>query len=237
MKNLILFCFLAFPFLMFSQSRSSLDFTISPDLTYRILKFDVNNPLEKMIVETNDKREKMDINLHLGFHFNHKLSSKIWLKTGLELAKIGRKRVIENLQWGNQNDNGTFNPNIIIDPNLPNSVTTYNGYYLINLPIIMRYEFSTNRVVPYFEVGFVPAYQLSNYSKSVFDKGNPTSSNNSFNKMTALIHWGFGANYTVNEKFQFFVQPTIRYQIISPTEPIKEHLYTIGIELGARMSL
>jgi hypothetical protein len=78
---------------------------------------------------------------------------------------------------------------------------------------------------------------MTKYYKSVYDNRASVSSQVDYNKLTALIHWGFGVNYIINEKFQLFTQPTMRYQIISPTSPIKEHLYSIGLELGARMSL
>jgi hypothetical protein len=83
----------------------------------------------------------------------------------------------------------------------------------------------------------VPSYLIEGYLNFV-NNGQSSKSDLPINgNFAALLHWGFGTNYQLNEKWQLYFQPTIRYHLTTHTAPIKEHLYSIGIELGARMSL
>jgi Outer membrane protein beta-barrel domain len=236
MKNLILFCFLTLPFLAFSQSRSSLDYMISPDITYRILSYDGSEKQGIDIKRRNDSAEVSKIGAHVGVGYNVKLSSKIWLKMGLQVSSMGYKRSTKT-QWGSQNNNGTFDPNLPGEPKFSNTIDWYYGVYYFNLPVIARYEFNENKLSPYFELGLVPSYAVERYTNTIYGSQESKMLDESTNKFAVMLHWGVGVNFKLNEKWKIYFQPTIRYQLNSNTAPIKEHLYSIGIEFGARMSL
>jgi hypothetical protein len=232
MKNLILFCFLTYPFLVFSQSRSSIDYVISPDFTYRIQQYE-GTDFVKTVKELNDKNDLAKIGGHFGIGYNQKLTSKLWLKLGFQISNMGYRRAKQIAMWGNNNNNGVFDTTAT----LSNSIESSYNFNLIHLPIVLRYQFSERKFSPYFEIGVVPSYLIEGYLNFV-NNGQSVKSDLPINgNFAALLHWGFGANYQLNEKWQLYFQPTIRYQLTTHSAPIKEHLYTIGIELGARMSL
>jgi opacity protein-like surface antigen len=236
MKKLMTLSLLLFPFLMFAQSRSSLDYMFSPDLTYRVQYYDGVEQVGKDIKRMSDSADLSKISTHIGIGYNVKMSSKFWLKMGLQISSMGYRRTL-NAQWGSQNNNGTFNPNLPGEPNLPNTIDWYYGVYYFNLPVIIRYELGEQKLSPYFELGLVPSYAVERYFKTVYNRQELKNLDESKNNFAIMLHWGFGVNYKLSEKWKIYFQPTIRYQLNSHTEPIKEHLYSIGIELGARMSL
>jgi Outer membrane protein beta-barrel domain len=233
MKNLILFCFLVCPFFAFSQSRSSIDFMISPDYTYRI--FNVPND-DKSIKPFYDSIEKPNLGFHLGVNYSRKIAKKAFLSGGIQFLTAGYYVKKDNLVWGSEiNPDGS----ITSDLTLPHSFKSSYDYYLLNFPIALRYVINENKFSPYFEAGIVPSYNFFRRTKTTFDIGESTIQKDyDVNSFAFFTHFGFGGNLKLNDKWQVFTQSTFRYQVTSTYNSInKEHLYSIGLELGARMSL
>jgi hypothetical protein len=235
MKNLILFFLLAFPFLTFSQSRSSIDFMFSPDFTYRT--FIVPND-DKFVKRIFDSIEKPNWGFHFGINYNRRIAKKVYLSGGVQYSKMGYHIKKDNLIWGSEIDSTGFGI-ITIDPTLPHSVIFSYDYYLITFPIELRYLVNENRFSPYFKVGIAPAYNFYRRTKSTFDIGEDRIQKDyNVNHFAAFIQIGIGGNLKLNEKWQVFALPTFRYQLTAAKSPEnKDYLYSIGIELGARMSL
>ena len=230
MKKLILFYFLAFPFLIFAQSRSSIDFMFSPDLTYRNYNA-FNQPYTQQLFDSIDKP---NIGFHTGINYNRKVSRKIYLSGGVHLSKMGYSSKMDNLVFPSDLDSIT---------GLPISTHTVKlsyDFYLISFPLELRYDFNDRNFSPYLKIGISPTLNMYSYIKSQIDIEDERTQKNNYqlNHLTALLQIGFGANFKLNDKWQIFAQPTFRYQLTKiRKEYDSNHLYSIGIELGARMSL
>jgi hypothetical protein len=230
MKNSILFCFLIFPFLMFSQSRSSIDYMFSPDFTYRTFK--VPND-DKFIKRLYDSIEKPNLGFHLGINYNHRIAKKVYLSGGIQFSTAGYHVKKDDLVFPDE-----------IDPNSPMPTSAHSikfsyDYYLISLPIELRYLLNENKFSPYFKIGLAPTYNMYRQTKSTFDMEEPRIQKDyDVNHFTAFIQIGIGGNLKLNDKWQIFAQPTFRYQLsTTKNAENKDYLYSIGLEMGARMSL
>jgi Outer membrane protein beta-barrel domain len=236
MKNVILLSLILLPFLMFSQSRSSIDFIVSPDITYRIFNtFEGDNTFKRIY----DSLENANLGIHLGINYNHRISKKMYLSGGVHYSKMGYHIKKDNLIWGSEIDS-TGSGIITIDPTLSHSVKFSYDYFLISFPIELRYLVSNNTFSPYFKVGIAPAYNFYRRTKSTFDIGEDRIQKDyDISHLTAFLQIGIGLNLNLNEKWSVFAQPTFRYQLIAVKKNTshRDNLYSIGIELGARMSL
>jgi Outer membrane protein beta-barrel domain len=230
MKNLILLSLIMLPFLMFSQSRSSIDFMFSPDFTYRTFK--VPND-DKFIKRLYDSIEKPNLGFHFGLNYSRKIAKKVYLSGGLQFSTAGYHTQLNDLVFPDDiNSNGPVT-------NITHSVKLSYDYYLINLPVELQYLFSENKFSPYFKIGLSPTYNMYRRTKTVLDMEEPRIRKDfNVNHYTAFIQFGIGGILKLNDKWQIFAQPTFRYQITAAKSPEnKDYLYSIGIELGARMSL
>ncbi len=217
------------PFVSFSQINTSLDILAGIDYSYRNLN---NNSI------LNDG-ETGKINFRFGFNFNKKVSEKFFFKTGLRFAAVGYKgKKNDNLRWGNQQTGGVFNPSI---PGEFSSLQFIYNYLFIEIPIIGRYEFSKKKFTPFAELGLAPSLYLTTRTKQItnIDSKVFSASDPSFNKVHFVGVISFGGNYTINQGLQLFAQPTFRYHLtrLINDVPIKENLWTVGLELGFRKRL
>jgi Outer membrane protein beta-barrel domain len=231
MKNFILLSLIMLPLFTFSQSRSSIDFMISPDLTYRYTNTFGNNSFVKNI---SDSIEKPSIGYHFGVNYNRKISKNMYLSGGIQFSKMGYSASMDNLIFASD-----------IDPfsGLPTSAHSLKIYYdiqLIAIPIELRYNFNDNKFSPYLKIGLAPTYNLFSRSKSTLDmEGEQIRINNYLlNHFTAFLQIGIGGNLQLNDKWQIFAEQTFRYQL-TPLRNTgdKIHLYSIGLELGTRMRI
>jgi hypothetical protein len=230
MKNLILLSLIMLPSLMFSQSRSSIDFMFSPDVTYRIFK--VPND-DKFVKRLYDSIEKPNLGFHFGLNYNRRIAKKVYLSGGLQFSTAGYHTQLNDLRFPEE-----------IDPNGPVSNITHSvkfsyDYYLVSLPVELQYLFNENKFSPYFKIGLSPTYNMYRRTKTVLDLEEPRIQKDfNVNHYTAFIQFGIGGILKLNDKWQIFAQPTFRYQITAAKSPEnKDYLYSFGIELGARMSL
>jgi hypothetical protein len=230
MKNLILLSLIMLQFLMFSQSRSSIDFMFSPDVTYRTFK--VPND-DKFIKRLYDSIEKPNLGFHFGINYNRRIAKKLYLSGGIQFSTAGYHTQLNDLVFPDDiSSNGSVS-------NITHSVKFSYDYYLISLPVELQYLFNENKFSPYFKIGLSPTYNMYRRTKTVLDSEEPRIQKDyNVNHYTAFIQFGIGGNLKLNDKWLIFGQPTFRYQITAAKSPEnKDYLYSIGIELGARMSL
>jgi Outer membrane protein beta-barrel domain len=231
MKNLILFCFLTCPLFAFSQSRSSIDYMISPDFTYRYTNTFGNNSFVQIF---SDSIEKPSFGYHIGVNYNHKISKNMYLSGGIQFSKMGYSASLDNLIFASD-----------IDPfsGLPTSAHSLKIYYdfqLIAIPIELRYNFNDNKFSPYLKIGLAPTYNLFSRTKSTLDMEDEQIRINNYllNHFTAFLQIGIGGNLQLNDKWQIFAHQTLHYQLTSLRNTgDKIHLYSIGLELGTRMRI
>ena len=240
MKKFLLFCLISLPIFAAAQSNSSVDIMLSPDVTYRTRQYETPE-IYGFTTKLIDSVEKPQLSYHVGVNFNRRLTSKIHFKTGVQIAKLSYTILNTNITWGNQNNNGNFQPSAD-----PEGLVSVRSLTYVNVPIAVRYEFSDKKIAPFVELGFVPMYSVANNVKTVdrngadvFDK--PLSN---FTNFAVMLHWSLGLNYRINDEWQAFFQPTIRYELTQSNSfsyaffgSFKEHNYSIGSEFGLRMSL
>ena len=229
--------FLLLPVFLFSQLKSSFDVVAGLDYSFRIL----NENSETPVVPIRESNEKARIKARFGFNYNIQVNKKLFTKTGLRLASVGYlTKESSNLRWGSEHDGmGGF----INDPNLPDEVKLTKEYFFVEVPLAVRYQLSESKFSLFVEAGLSPNIYLTTRTKQDLE-GEVTrvfSDNNvlGFTRLHIVGSASVGANYTLNDNWQIFGQPIARYHFTSLTRgnPVKENLYTLGLELGVRRFL
>jgi len=237
--KLITILILILPILGFSQINQSIDFVSGLDYSFRQLSNSSEDPIIELVKKNRDELEIGKLNWRIGFNYNNKLSSKIFLRTGIRLASVGYKTKKIGLRFGSQHDGmGGFTPSN--DPSLTSEIRLVTDYWFIEMPVAGRYEISQKKIAPFIEFGISPSIYLTTKNKS---KTN-LSSNSEFDKEDIIKNFhvvgfiSFGINYSLNEKFQFFGQPVFRYHFKELADtPISERLFNCGIEIGVRRKI
>ena len=231
---------LLIPVFGFSQINSSIDFIAGADYSYRHLNTSSEDAIIVGIMDSRNERETAKLNWRVGFNYNKRLTSKLFVKAGLRWASLGySKQKRTGLTWGSEFDGmGGYTP----DPNLPHEIQLIHDYWFIELPIAGRFEFSAKKFTPFVEAGIAPSLYLTTRTRQKTDIGNSVEYNNgeahNFNTLHLVSIISFGANYALNNNFQLFGQPTFRYHFTKLADaPIGEYLFNIGIELGIRRTL
>ncbi|MGD1846111.1 MAG: hypothetical protein ACFB10_12025 [Salibacteraceae bacterium] len=212
-----------------SQSNQSLDFIGSIDYGYRALRTPDTDESFSQLVKNRDSYEIGKVNWRVGFNFNQRLGSKLFFKTGLRLANGG---------YGTKEL--TTATTTLPNASLPNKYKINYNYWFAEIPLALRFEINQKKFSPFIEAGVAPSVYLVNRNR-IFRNGEASTE---FVDQEAIygfnrLHWvgtlSFGANYNLNEKFQFFGQPTFRYHFTKVADaPIREYHYNFGLELGVR---
>ncbi len=236
MKNLTLVLLLCLPFFAFTQSNTSIDLIAGVDYSFRTLQASD----EYQFILDSRQQEAGKLNTRFGFNFNKKVADRWYLKTGLRLAGVGYTlRKLTNLRWPNEQDgNGMYVP----DPNLPHEIRFTEDYWFLELPVMARFELGQKRWTPFVEAGVLPSVYLKTRIGQYTDVGNSATFVREdipgFNNFQMAGSVSFGMNYNLNQQIQFFGQPVFRYYFTKLTDkPVKEHLYSAGMELGCRFIL
>ena len=210
---------------------SSFDFIGGIDYGYRNL----SAPSESSSVTFRDDNELGKINYRIGLNLNQKITEKIFFKTGVRFVITGYKERKMDFPG----------VDVISDINTPvfpgGEGQIFRNFSFIELPIIVRYEFSKKKFTPFMELGVSPALYLSNRIKFITEinpgifnsKG---KDNRDFSTLHLVSVVSFGGNYFINEKLQLFAQPTFRYHFTRLIEEstIRENLWSLGLEFGVR---
>ncbi len=238
--KLIITLFLVLPILGFSQIDQSVDLVTGIDYSYRNLSTSSEESMVLNIFEDREEREIGKLNWRLGLNYNRRLGKKIILRTGLQFASVGYKeKKRTGIIWGSEfNDMGEWEP----DPSLPHEMQLKINYWFIGVPIAGRYEFSHKKFAPYFELGASPSIYLRTRIKAISDIGTEKETydgiESDFNRFHVVGFASFGVNYSVNEQYQLFGQPTFRYHLTKLVDaPINEYLYDFGLEIGIRRKI
>ncbi|WP_235294003.1 outer membrane beta-barrel protein [Portibacter lacus] len=238
-SNFILILGFIMPIFGFSQMKTSIDAIGSLDYSYRSITTSSSDEFIKGLVERRNEGETGKVAWNAGLNLNRKLSKKIFLKTGVRFISTGYNGPVEEVTWGSQHDG---NGGQIEDPSLPKEIQIKYNYWFIEIPLGIRWEINENKFAPFLEAGVAPSLYLRTRSALVSDQDKEISfSDDRVNKMNNIHAYGFisfGGNYTINEKYQLFAQPIFRYHLTKLADtPIREHLYSGGIELGIRRKI
>lgn len=223
------------PIFGFSQINQSIDFISGIEYSYRNLTTSSEDEIVVGILENRDNKESGKLNWRIGFNYNLRLTNKIFFRTGLRLASIGYKGEKKTLIWPSiPNGMGGYIP-----PDVDEMQLVYD-YWFTEIPIAGRYEINQGKLTPFFELGISPSIYMTTRTTSIIN--NKTDSDfqndNIFKKVHIVGFISFGLNYSFNDKFQIFGQPTLRYHVTKLVDaPIGEYLYNYGVEIGLRRKL
>jgi hypothetical protein len=234
--KLILLSLIVFPILLHSQSKSSLDFVLGVDYAYRSLNLvdatvEPDDDLLNFLTLNNRAFEKGKINARFGLNYSQKITEKLLVKSGLRLAEVGylleKRRVVP---FGG-------------DPLSPVISKKVLSYYFLEIPLAIRYNFAREKLSFFVEAGMSPNFLLTTRLRDVFDREVTNDNVNVNTEGVKRLQWvgslSAGINYDLNESWQLFGQPIVRYHLTSTTEKsfLKQNLYSLGVELGVRKLL
>lgn len=244
MKRLPIFSVLFFlPLLIYSQINTSLDFVGGIDFSYRNINNTSNDTdVDNVVIPFRNNDESGKLNVRFGFNFNKRVSEKIFFKTGLRFASFGYKgNGKTNLRWGNQQTGGVFNPTL--PGEFSDTLQFIDNFLFLEVPLIARFEFSQKKFTPFVEFGLAPSLYLKSRNKLVINSETIIVEGDEdlydYNKIHFVGVLSFGGNYNLTEGLQLFAQPTFRYHLTRLVKdvPIKENLWTVGLELGLRKQI
>lgn len=222
---------------LFAQ-RSSVDFIIGGEYSFRTLAAENSDTTHAAILAFREQ-ENGKYNFRLGLNYNQRIGKRIWLKSGIRIARVGYvTEKITDLRWPSEVDpnTGQWSP----DPNLPRELKTTVDYIWAVIPLIGRLELGEGKWRPYLEAGVSPHLYLLTRVREQTDISNAISiggyHSDILNRLSVVGSIAVGVNYLMGEQWQLFGQPTFRYHFtpLVDDRPIEEHLYNYGIEMGVR---
>ena len=228
---------LSLPVLAFGQYNSSIGLIAGIEYSYRNLSAGSGNAVASLIAARRDDEETGKLNWRAGFNYNRRLSSRLFLKTGVRLASVGYEKENKSLQWPSEHNGagGWAGP----DPNLPRELRQTRDYWFLELPVAGRYELGGKKLTPFIEAGLSPTVYLTTRTKTVTDISTEVAFQSgevyNFNTWHLVGQLSFGFNCDIGERLQLFGQPTVRYHLTKLADaPVGEYLYNFGIEAGVR---
>ena len=203
--------------------------TYSPDYCYRTLKPDASS---KWITDIRDTLEIPKLGYTLGANVVYHLNKKISIESGLLFSDKGdktKKYVLENSPTGELPINNTF---------------IYHYFYL-DIPLKANYYILTGKVKLFLTAGistnvFLTKKEISILGYSNMDtKKNSSTVNSEYSRFNFAVIAGFGMNCKMANKLNLKLEPIYRRSITSITSntPIKEYLYSIGLNVGIYYNL
>lgn len=238
--NFLLTLILIMPFLGLCQINQSIDFVSGIEYSYRNLVTSSKDEIRSVIVESRDQTETGKLNWRIGFNYNRRLTSRIFLRTGLRLASVGYKGEKNNdLRWPSEHDgNGGW----VADPTLPHELQLVYDYWFVEMPIVGRFEKDQMKISPFIELGILPSYYMTTRTTQKTDIGTDSDFQSgdvhNFNRVHFVGFVSFGMNYSLNDNLQFYGQPAFRYHFTKLADaPISEHLLNYGVEFGIRSKI
>ncbi|MEO0339167.1 MAG: hypothetical protein AAF242_08120 [Bacteroidota bacterium] len=238
MRYLLLICCLI-PFGAHCQFERSIDLVAGIGKSFRFLSTMSDEPHLLNIIEFREEREQASINWQLGFNYNHRLNQHVIFKVGIRLASLGHKDESRNeLRWGTDHDGSG---GVVPSPEIVD-VELRVAYWFVEVPIVGRWEIGNKKLIPFVEFGALPSIFTTFRSTSIIDGESNTDygkrENGNFNLLHLAGFASVGLNYQFQEKMQFFVQPNVRYHFTNISgSPIKDKLYSYGLELGLRKEI
>lgn len=211
-----------------NTKKVSIGLSFSPDFCYRILRSD---PSYKFFVDQNNN------GAYPSFGFNTGVNCLIQLNKKLNI-ELGCLYAVKSEKYQFKIDISTTNT---VQATIPNQIISKYNYRYIDLPIKFNYTLLDKRIKLYALCGFssnIYLYQ-TNISISKYDNGVITrnTSDHYYSEFYAVNFSGLiglGLDYHINKKLHTRIEPMYR-QFITPiaNTPVKNYLYTIGVNVAA----
>lgn len=219
-------CLLIVPLQVSSQFDYSVDFISSIDYTY------VN---EEAIVSTLDYSLAPKINYRFGGNFNVKVYENIFIKSGIRFVQVGFVDKLDGIRWPSEIGANGYEP----DPTLTKYIYNTIDQRQIEIPVIGRYETGEKKLSFFIEAGISPHIYLKTRSKKETNLTTETifvdETDLGSKRLIMTFVLGAGVNYNLSEKFQIFLQPTMRFYTSAKSRYLGPRDFrSVGIEFGIR---
>lgn len=230
----VLYTITLFIFLQISvsaQVKTSIELLSGIHDSYRFLFSSNDNSLSEAIVSSKNIGEVPSLLYRLGLNYNQLFKRNLFFKTGLVYSTLGyheKEHVIFPIECLTGVD--IFN--------LEKASITQKFTFL-EIPVIMRREFGTQKITPYLEFGLSPSVFLNRKFTYLYEDGT-TRIEKSMNvigesRLNLFSSFSFGLNYNINNNYQLFSQLSYRLNLAPFTRfESYEFLYSGGIEMGIR---
>lgn len=240
MKYLFVFLFSAFSLVGYGQKLTSIDIVGGTDYAYRTMHLSIDEAIYTSIIERRNADETAKLNWRCGVTYNISVADNLYFKSGAHVSRFGYNgsALSAGLKFPNQHDgDGGFDPDAYSGESSSFSIDYH--YFFVEMPMIARYEMPIGKFSTFLELGLVPSAFLISQSTVSTDLGATNDANPAvdtrFNRLHLFSLVSVGVNYDVTKAIQLFTQPVVRYDLVALSNArIKEHLYSLGLEFGAR---
>lgn len=239
MKIFILSVLIILPFISGAQSKTS--FEITGSIAYSFRDINENKTVERFKTYISRKNtEKAAVRGLLGINISQRIANNFYIRSGLRLVDAGYIFPDDiRLKWGTQGVDGQFIANI---PSGEEGYSTSLNHLFLEVPLLFRYHMLTGKgkFQPFVEAGISGMYYLTSFN-FIENKGESDflrERNKDINEFQMVGILSVGLNYDLSERKQLFFQPTFRYHLNPFYDlPIREHLFSAGLEIGCRWSI
>ena len=210
-----------------SKNRFSLGFNFSPDYTYRRLFTDQD---DQGLIKNRNNLESPRLGFTGGFVVNYKLSKKLALESGIQIADKGEKYETTETDY-------VFLDGMD-DPAVPDKEKTKYHYYYWGIPLKLNYSVLSGKTNIVFSAGVSADLFSNSTTYSVYTFPNKEIVNRSpyeiegFNNITLVGLAGIGMSHDISKKLQLRFQPTFRYSFTPVIDSdLKGYMYSAGLDV------
>jgi hypothetical protein len=182
------------------------------------------------------------LNFRIGVHYNQRLSSNWYLRTGIRWADLGYKiqpwssnlLIVESdragLSW------------VEIGVPYPVADELEFHYQFLELPLLIKRQFGEKKLGFFIEAGGAFQYQVGMVPVSIFGEERvrgEVQDYSFYRDFHGMLQAGFGLQYRPSGRWHYFLQTNGQYQIpgVYLDTPIQYRLWQVGVECGVRYLL
>jgi opacity protein-like surface antigen len=232
----LLFVFLTlFPLILFCQNtdtlkqgKISIGVTFSPDYGYRVLN---TSKSDSWIADSRDTLEIPKFGYTAGVNLALRITKRISIEAGLQYSdKCYQTKNITLV---------AITPSGKPDTTAPVKAKFTYHYIYLDIPIKINYYLLTHRAKLYLTAGVSPGILLGLKTKATMkyrdghSETNKSSTSSDLRTISLTAIAGLGFSYDVTNRIYFKIEPVGRCSMIPiVAAPIKEYLYSIGVNVG-----
>jgi hypothetical protein len=237
MRQLVTLLFFFFGGLPLLVGQSSFEVSLSPSSGY-FSKDRISNTLW----QRNDGTEHGP-NYRVGLHYNQRLSTNWYLRTGIRFANLGYRKTTPGI-WDSctEKDKAGILCGFFGFGEFPRYDELIYQYQFIEVPLLLRFQWTHNQWGFFVEAGGAIQYQarlrnilIRNDSESLVIR----PSYGFIQDFPWLLQSGLGVVYQTEGRLHFFLQTNFFYQVsgLYKDTPRQHYLWQLGGELGVRYTL
>ncbi len=217
---------------------NSIDVVFGTDFGFRLIDKKNSSPEAVLQYQNRSEFETYKSNLRFGLNYQHGISRRLSIKTGIRLANPGF--TILGVEEINPNqDINTIEKEL--SSNLEGADFKYN-YHFVEIPLAVRYTLTKNTCEPFFELGIATnLYRRTRITRKRFNQNSTTSAlvqEGSIKRINYIGFFSLGGNINFTQNISGFTQLVARYQLNSLREgAIIERMVGLGLEVGVRRYL